>query len=119
MTIFLTTSNHEVAETLADRAGLLARGRLVADGPLSQLVARFRRIRFVTRQTETRTTFGTELDEFDAVRVRVRGWGADAVVSNYDDSAFDRLRGIDGVSEASASPMTLADILESCRSEND
>ena len=46
-----------------------------------QFKARFRRIRYANRMTETRTDFGNELDAFDAARVQVRGWGIDAVVS--------------------------------------
>ena len=49
------------------------------------LSRRFRRIRYGNQLTETRTAYGTELDGFDALRVKVRGWGIDAVVSNFDD----------------------------------
>jgi hypothetical protein len=44
------------------------------------------------------------------VRVKVRGWGVDAVVSNFDEAAFERFRGTEGVSEARVAPMTLEEI---------
>ncbi len=111
-TIFLTTKSPEMAEVIADCVGILARGRLVASGRAEELTARFRRIRYGNRLTETRSAFGTELDEFDAVRVRVRGWGVEAVVSNFSDAAMDRFRAIDGVDDVDVESMTLAEILE-------
>ena len=82
------------------RVGILKEGKLVLDEEMEALKARFRRIRYANRLTETRTAFGTELDAFDAVRVKVRGWGIDAVVSNFDEAAFERFRAIDGVDDA-------------------
>jgi ABC-type multidrug transport system ATPase subunit len=96
----------------ADRIGFLKEGRLVLDDERLAIESRFRRIRYVNEQTEARTEYGTELDAFDAVRVRVRGWGVDAVVSNFDDAIFERLRQTDGVSEAQALPMSLEEIFE-------
>ena len=113
MTVVFTSGNGSVSER-AERAALFSRGRLVAEGTIGELLGGFRRVRFVNRLTETRTAFGTELDEFDAVRVRVRGWGIEAVVANFDPSAFERLRAVDGVSETEAEPMTLSEISEAC-----
>jgi hypothetical protein len=117
MTIVMTTSKPDVAMALATHAILLARGRLIAAGPIPEVVGRFRRLQFVNGLTDTRTAFGTELDDFDALRVRVRGWGIEAVVSNFEESAFERLSGTDGVSDARADPMTLAEILEACHAK--
>lgn len=114
MTACVATGNADVVAALADRAALFSRGRLIAEGPIPAVVARFRRIRFVNRITETRGAFGTELDEFEAVRVRVRGWGIEAVVSNFDERALERLRLTDGVSEVEAGTMNLGEILEAC-----
>lgn len=112
--VFLTTQEPAVASK-ADRVGILARGRLVTDESLPALLARFRRIRFVNQLTETRTAFGTELDDFDAVRVRVRGWGVEAIVSNFENRAFERFRALDGVADAEVEALTLAEILEALR----
>lgn len=94
----------------ADRVGFLKDGRLVIEDALPRLLSRFRRIRYVNEVTETRTEYGTELDLFDAVLVKVRGWGVDAVVSNFDGAAFERFRAIEGVRDARADPLTLEEI---------
>lgn len=108
-TVFATVSDPEHAAG-ADRVGFLSKGRLVLDDDVSTLIARFRRIHYVNEITETRTEYGTELDGFDAVRVRVRGWGVEAVVSNFDEALFERLRTTDGVLDARADSMTIAEI---------
>jgi ABC-type multidrug transport system ATPase subunit len=110
----VATDDADVAAQIAGRIGLFGRGRLVAEGTVSDLRARFRRLRYANRVTETRTAFGTELDEFDAVRVRVRGWGIEAVVGNFTADSFERLRAVDGVEEATAEDMSLEEILEAC-----
>jgi ABC-2 type transport system ATP-binding protein len=109
-TIFLTTHDLSGFEGIATRVGILRDGRLALDEELESLKKRFQRIRYANRLTETRTAFGTELDGFDAVRVQVRGWGIDAVVSNFDEAAFERFRGIDGVDDATAEALPLEDI---------
>jgi ABC-type multidrug transport system ATPase subunit len=109
-TVFLTTHDLSGFEGIATRVGILRDGRLALDEELESLKKRFRRIRYANRLTETRTAFGTELDGFDAVRVQVRGWGIDAVVSNFDEATFERFRGIDGVDDATAEALPLEDI---------
>ena len=109
-TVFLTTHDLAGFEGIATRVGILKEGRLVIDEDLETLKARFRRIRYTNRITETRTEFGNELDAFDAVRVQVRGWGIDAVVSNFDEAAFERFRAMDGVENVSAEPLSLEEI---------
>ena len=44
------------------------------------------------------------------MRVKVRGWGIDAIVSNFDEQAFERFRAIDGVDDASAEALPLEEI---------
>ena len=97
-------------EGIGTRVGILKEGRLVHDESLESLKARFRRIRYANRLTDTRTAFGTELDAFEAVRVRVRGWGIDAIVSNFDEAAFERFRAIDGVENASVEALRLEEV---------
>lgn len=109
-TVFLTTHDLSGFEGIATRVGILKQGRLALDEDAERLKSRFRRIRYANRITETRTAFGTELDAFDAVRVKVRGWGIDAIVSNFDEDAFERFRQIDGVSDASAEALPLEEI---------
>jgi len=109
-TVFLTTHDLSGIEAIATRVGILQKGRLALDEDLETLKHRFRRIRYGNRMTETRTAYGSELEAFDAVRVRVRGWGVDAVVSNFDDASFERFRAIDGVEDATTSAMSLEEI---------
>jgi ABC-type multidrug transport system ATPase subunit len=107
----LTTVPGRVAG--ADRLGFLKAGHLVAEDALPLLLSRFRRIRYINEVTETRTEYGTELDRFDAVRVKVRGSSVDAVVSNFDDALFERFRSTEGVHDARAEPMSLEEIFDS------
>ena len=110
-TTLLVTDDPRRAAT-ADRVGFLKEGRLLLEEAVPVLLSRFRRIRYVNEMTETRTDYGTELDLFDAVRVKVRGWGVDAVVSNFDEAAFERFRATDGVEDAQAELMTIEEIFE-------
>lgn len=107
-TAFLAARSPSAVEEVASHVGILKHGRLVLDVTLQDL-DRLRRIRYVNRMTETRTAFGSELDEFDAVSVKVRGWGIDAIVSDYHPEAFARFRALDGVEDVSVETMTLAE----------
>ena len=115
--IVFTTHDAALAEAAADRIGILSRGRLVADETIPELHDRFRRIRYANRVTETRTEFGNELDAFEAFRVRVRGWGIEALVSNFEDSAFERFRRTDGVEDAVAERLSLGEIVAAVSEE--
>jgi ABC-2 type transport system ATP-binding protein len=109
-TVFLTTHDLAGFEGIVTRVGILEESKLILDEEMEALKARFRRIRYANRLTETRTAFGTELDAFHAERVKVRGWGIEAIVSNFDDGAFERFRAIDGVDDASAEALPLEEI---------
>ncbi len=118
-TALVTTHDLAAIEGIATRAGVLKAGRLILDEDVDALKARFRRIRYANRMTETRTDFGNELDAFDAVRVRVRGWGIDAVVSNWDEGAFERFRRMDGVEGAESAALSLEEIFVAVAGEAD
>jgi ABC-2 type transport system ATP-binding protein len=109
-TVFLTTHDLAGIEGIVDRVGILAKGRLAVDEDLETLKRRFRKLTYRNEITEDRSEYGTELDVFEAPRVRVRGWGVEAVVSNFDDSAFQGLRDRPGVVGAAAAPMSLEEI---------
>lgn len=109
-TVFLTTHDLAAVEGIATRVGILKGGRLILDEEVETLKSRFRRIRYANRMTETRTDFGNELDQFDAVKVKVRGWGIDAVVSDWTAEKFERFRQLDGVEDADEEAMTLEEI---------
>ena len=110
-TTVLVTADPRAAST-AGRMGFLRDGRLVREEESASLTSRFRRIRYVNEMTEARTEYGTELDAFDAVRVKVRGWGVDAVVSNFGDSTFEKFRTMEGINDAVALPLTIEEIFD-------
>lgn len=100
ITVFLTTHDLSGIETLADRVAIMKNGALVLEEELDALKARFRRIRFAAKPVA--------LEESALRTALVRSWGsgAEAIVTNYDDVAFERLR----TSNAEVSAMSLEDI---------
>jgi ABC-2 type transport system ATP-binding protein len=118
-TVFLTTHDLAGIEPIADRVGILKQGHLLLDEPIESLKARFRRIRYANEVTEERTELGNELDAFEAVQVKVRGWGNEAIVSNYDDAKFEAFRSTDGVVDAEATSMLLEEIFLAVAGEAD
>ena len=119
MAILFATRTPSDVERIADRIGILHRGRLVLDDDADVLRSRFRRIRYRSEVTPTRTEYGNELDLFDAVRVRARGWGVEAIVANYSPEGFERFRSTDGVESAEETPMTLSEIFEALSPETE
>jgi ABC-2 type transport system ATP-binding protein len=109
-TVLLTSHDLVGVESMATRIGMLKGGRLILDEDLEALKSRFRRLRYANEATEERTEFGQELSDFDAVKVKVRGWGVEAVVSNYGEAAFARFAALDGVVDAEASALSLEEI---------
>ncbi len=109
--ILLLTADAADVERIATHVGVLREGRLVLDDAIGTLKARFRRIRYSNEMTEERAAFGTELDEFDAVRVKVRGWGIEAVVSDFEEEKFARFRDCEGVVDAAAEALSVEEIL--------
>ena len=100
ITVFLTTHDLAGIETLADRVAIMKNGALVLEEDLDALKARFRRIRFAAQPVALQaSTLRTAL-------VRNWGAGAEAIVTNYDDVAFERLRS----TNAEISALSLEDI---------
>ena len=100
ITVFLTTHDLAGIETLADRVAIMKNGSLVLEEDLDALKARFRRIRFAAQPV------ALEQSPLRTALVRSWGSGAEAIVTNYDDVAFERLRS----SNAEVSAMSLEDI---------
>lgn len=109
-TVFLTTHDLAGIEAIADRVGILRDGRLVLGEEMETLKSRFRKITYRNEITEGRIAYGNELDAFEAARVKVRGWGIEAVVSNFAEEPFERFRATEGVVDAEVSPMSLEEI---------
>jgi ABC-2 type transport system ATP-binding protein len=103
-TIFITTHDLAGVETFADRVGMMENGRLVLDENVDALKSRFRRIRFAAQPVALDTA---------ALRptvVRKWGGGAEAIVSNYDDLAFERMRDASNIGVAEVEAMSLEEI---------
>ena len=109
-TVLLTSHDLAGVEKMADRVGILKGGKLVLDESLESLKARFRRLRYRNEATEDPASYGQELSAFDSVKVKVRGWGIEAVVSNYGDESFARFAALEGVVDADASALSLEEI---------
>jgi ABC-2 type transport system ATP-binding protein len=108
ITVLITTHDLGGVEALVDRVGIMKNGRIVLDEELEPLKARFRRIRFAAQpvaleESKLRTAF-----------VRKWGGGAEAVVTNYDDLAFERLHS----ANAEVSAMTLEEIFIAVDGQN-
>jgi len=103
-TIFITTHDLTGVERFADRVGMMEHGKLVLDEEVEALKSRFRRIRFSAQPVA-----------FDTAALRptvVRSWGggSEAIVSNYDDLAFERMRGTSNIGAAEVEAMSLEEI---------
>jgi len=103
-TIFLTTHDLAGVEAIADRVAIMNGGRIVLDEELETLKGRFRRIRFSAQP------LALEAASFRTALVRSWGAGTEAVVSNYDDLAFERLRSSATIQSADVSAMSLEEI---------
>ena len=102
-TILVTTHDLAGIETLADRVGMMRGGQLVVDETMESLKARFRRIR--TASAPVALAGG----DFATAAIRQWGSGTEAVVSNFDEVAFERFRS-GGAGHTEVTPMTLEEI---------
>jgi ABC-2 type transport system ATP-binding protein len=103
-TIFITTHDLAGVETFADRVGMMENGRLVLDEEVDALKSRFRRIRFAAQPVAIDTAV------LRPTVVRSWGGGAEAIVSNYDDLAFERMRSTSNIGAAEVEAMSLEEI---------
>jgi ABC-2 type transport system ATP-binding protein len=101
ITTLITTHDLSGIEALADRVGVLRDGKLVLDEEMDVLKSRFRRIRFAATPVAM---------PLPVAVVRSWGSGTEAIVSNYDDVAFERFRASNNVSHAEVSAMSLEEI---------
>ena len=104
ITVLITTHDLAPVEAIADRVGILKNARIVLDEEVETLKSRFRRVRFASQPMALQSA------NLVASYVRQWGGGTEAVVSNYDDDQFARLRDEAKLSSAEVSPMTLEEI---------
>ena len=72
-----------------------------------------RRIRFAAKPA------ALETGGLAAAAVRSWGSGAEAIVNNYDDGAFERFRAASGINAAEVAPMSLEEIFVAVAGENE
>lgn len=113
LTVFITSHDLRGMESIATRIGVLAAGKLVVDEPLETLKGRFRRLMLdrVEGLGERRDDGTDLLEGLAPLEVRSRGRGAEALVSRYDEAAFERLRTSPEVAGADAYPVALEEIV--------
>lgn len=102
ITVLITTHDLASVEAIADRIGILERGRLILDEDAEILTQRFRRIRVAAPPVAVESHLTTQ----SVIRW---GSGTEAIVSNYDESTFERLRESD-LAIAEVSAMSLEEI---------
>jgi ABC-2 type transport system ATP-binding protein len=108
-TVFITTHDLAGVERIADRVAVLRRGKLVLDEEMETLKHRFRRLSFPAAERELR------LEALAPVAVAARGWGVEAVVSNFDE---ERL-GASGEEGPEVSALTLEEIFIALTGESE
>jgi ABC-2 type transport system ATP-binding protein len=113
LTILLTTHDLAGVETIADHVAVLKDGRIVLDEELETMKSRFRRIRFAAPMPVV-----TEPALVPAV-VRRWGHGTEAIVTHYDELAFERFRSTSNVAHAEVSPMSLEEIFVAVAGEQE
>ena len=105
-TVLIATHDLAAVERIANRAGILAGGRLVLDEDLEGLKQRCRRIWLA----DAAAAPATALDGF-APLARVTGdWGVETVVAAYDDERFRAFRDSAAGADARVTSLTLEEI---------
>jgi len=104
ITVLITTHDLAGIETIADRVGIMKDGRLILDDEMEAIKARFRRIRYAAAPAAVDATV------LAPAAVRAWGSGSEAIVTKYDELAFERFRSDANVIAAEVSPMSLEDI---------
>jgi ABC-2 type transport system ATP-binding protein len=108
ITVLMTTHDLGGVEAIADRTGILIEGRLALDEAMETLKARFRRIHFAGQPMALAAS--SLAPSLDPRWLKPWGSGTEAVVSNYDDLSFERLREESSLPVADVSPMSLEEI---------
>lgn len=109
-TVLLTSHDLAGVERMADHVGILKGGRIIVDESLEGLKERFRRLRYGNEGMEDPAMHGQELSDFDAVKVKVRGWGIEALVSNYEEERFAKFAALEGIVDAESAALSLEEI---------
>lgn len=109
-TVLVTTHDLNGIEGIADRVGIMQRGRLVYNEPMDGLKKRFRRLRCVLANGVSTAEAEHALEPLEPAVVRVVGAGVDAVIGRADHDAIRAFRETTGVAEVEVEPLGLEEI---------
>jgi ABC-2 type transport system ATP-binding protein len=109
-TVLVTTHDLAGIEGIADRVGILRRGRLEIDEPVALLKARFRRLRCVLCNGTGSHDVERALSAFEPAAVRLVGNRVDAVVGRAEPEAVEGFIAATGAVELSLEPVALEEI---------
>jgi len=87
--VFITTHDLAGIEGIADRVGILQKGKMALDEDLETLKGRFRRVRGLALDPVDRER---SLKPFETLRAKDMGWGAEVLVTNFDEATFAEQR---------------------------
>ena len=108
-TVFITSHDLRGIEGIASHVGILKEGRMLVEGEMEALRARFRLVRLVAGEgapADLRSAFS----QFKVLGFSSIGSAAEAVVDGFDDAAFERLKQPPWVVEAEAPALSLEEL---------
>ncbi|MEM7350194.1 MAG: ABC transporter ATP-binding protein [Acidobacteriota bacterium] len=113
LTVLVTSHDLPGIESIATDICLLKSGRLQLDESLEDLKGRFRHVSFgrVQGRGDRRSDGSDLLEGLEPLDVRSRGRGVEALVANFDERRFERLRETPDVEGAESWPASLEDIV--------
>ncbi len=113
MTVFITSHDLGGIEAVADRVAVLNHRKVALEEPLESLKARFRHVAFgrVNGRGDRSSDGSDLLAALEPLAVKSRGRGIEALVTRFDDKAFERLRATADVEGAEVWPASLEEIV--------
>ena len=105
-TVLVTTHDLAGIEGIADSVGVLRDGQLVLDEPVQGLKDRYRRIRYTIVGTDD----GLRGGPFETIGLQRLGSGAEAIVTNFDETRMEEFRAMKHVGDVDVLPLSLEDV---------
>jgi ABC-type multidrug transport system ATPase subunit len=109
-TVLVTTHDLTGIEGIADKVGIMQKGRLVYDETMDGLKDRFRRLRCVLNNGMSAAEVEHALEPLQPAAVRVVGAGVDAVIGRADHDLVRGFREATGITEVELEPLGLEEI---------
>lgn len=109
-TVLVTTHDLTGIEGIADRVGIMRRGRVLLDEPMTELKSRFRRLRFMPADGATADRVERALASLEPLVTRRVGSQIDAVVGRADRDGIAALGETAGRVEIEVEPLALEEI---------